>query len=221
MSGIPFSVYIIYTLIDPRDGEVRYVGITDNMARRFAQHLRETGARTAKGQWLEDLHTYGLKPLIKAIEEMHFEKAQRHLVEERERYWIRTFEQLGAELTNIRDATLGIEASFNHDRLIPTDKDDTILDTITPSNYYKPISNKTHVYHKQKVEKFTLDQLRIRAGLRVKELAKLSNIPESALHKMLRGQPVSRNLVFHVLYALSKHLKYEVTPNMVIGLKYS
>ena len=95
--------YVIYALVDPRDESVRYIGITDNMPTRFMHHLRETGSRTAKGTWLAELRCYGLQPTIKILEEMRVKETQRYLVEERERYWIRAFEQSGASLTNVRD----------------------------------------------------------------------------------------------------------------------
>ncbi len=41
-----------------------------------------------------------------------------------------------------------------------------------------------------------LDQLRIGAGLRVKELADLSDVSESSLRKMIRGEGVSGVLVY-------------------------
>src|SRR5215472_12997401 len=96
-------LYIIYALIDPRDESVRYIGITDNMPMRFKAHVREAGSITAKGTWLAELRRYGLQPTVRILEEMRLEKTQRCLVEERERYWIRAFEQSGASLTNIRD----------------------------------------------------------------------------------------------------------------------
>lgn len=65
----------------------------------------------------------------------------------------------------------------------------------------------------------TLDQLRIRAGLRVNELADLANVSESSLRKMLRGESVGNVLVYRVLRVLSEHLGREITVNDVRGLK--
>ena len=64
----------------------------------------------------------------------------------------------------------------------------------------------------------TLDQLRIRAGLRVNELADLADVSESSLRKMLRGEPVSSVLVYKVLRILSERLGREITINDVSGL---
>ena len=64
----------------------------------------------------------------------------------------------------------------------------------------------------------TLDQLRIRAGLRVNELADLADVSESTLRKMMRGDAVSSVLVYKVLRILSERLGREITINDVSGL---
>ncbi len=64
----------------------------------------------------------------------------------------------------------------------------------------------------------TLDQLRIRAGLRVNELADLADVSESSLRKMIRGEAVSSVLVYKVLRVLSERLGREITLNDVKGL---
>jgi transcriptional regulator with XRE-family HTH domain len=64
----------------------------------------------------------------------------------------------------------------------------------------------------------TLDQLRKRAGLQVKELAKLADISESSYRKMVRGEPVGEVMVYRVLRVLSERLKREITPEDVRGL---
>ena len=61
----------------------------------------------------------------------------------------------------------------------------------------------------------TLDQLRIRAGLRVNELADVS---EPSLRKMIRGEGVSGVLVYKVLRVLSERLGRDISPNDVRGL---
>jgi len=65
----------------------------------------------------------------------------------------------------------------------------------------------------------TLDQLRKRAGLRVKELADRADISESSLRKMIRGEAVSEELIYKVLRVLSERLGRELTLNDVEGLK--
>ena len=64
----------------------------------------------------------------------------------------------------------------------------------------------------------TLDQLRIRAGLRINELADIADVSESSLRKMMRGDGVSEVLIYKVLRVLSERLGREITLNDVRGL---
>jgi predicted transcriptional regulator len=64
----------------------------------------------------------------------------------------------------------------------------------------------------------TLDQMRIRAGLRVNELADLADVSESTLRKMIRGDGVSGALIYKVLRVLSERLGREITLDDVRGL---
>ncbi len=64
----------------------------------------------------------------------------------------------------------------------------------------------------------TLDQLRKRAGLQVKELTELADISESSYRKMVRGESVGEVLVYRVLRVLSERLKREITLDDVSGL---
>jgi predicted transcriptional regulator len=64
----------------------------------------------------------------------------------------------------------------------------------------------------------TLDQLRIRAGLRVNELADLADVSESTLRKMIRGEAVSSVLVYKVLRVISERLGREINISDVSGL---
>ncbi len=57
----------------------------------------------------------------------------------------------------------------------------------------------------------TLDQLRKRAGLQVKELTQLADVSESSFRKMVRGEPVGEVLVYRVLRVLSERLRREIT----------
>lgn len=193
-------VYFIYALVDPRDNSVRYVGITDNMAYRLAHHLRETGSRTLKGMWLGDLQRHELQPTMITLETIETKQEQRHIAEERERYWIHEFEQLGASLTNISKTTSDprksseSRSSIHHSHLISQEQD-----------------NPEAIY--------TLNQLRILAGFQVDELAKLAHISGRSFRKMARGESVGSALIYRVLEVLSERLGYKITPDMIKGLR--
>ena len=64
----------------------------------------------------------------------------------------------------------------------------------------------------------SLDQLRKRAGLQVKELTELADISETSYRKMVRGDPVGEVLVYRVLRVLSERLRRELTLDDVSGL---
>jgi hypothetical protein len=86
----------VYSLSDPRTDQVRYVGITGNLKRRFRNHLN-CFDRTHRACWIKSLTSIGLKPIIVILEQVdrYFDDA--------ERAWILGFRQAGADLTNLTD----------------------------------------------------------------------------------------------------------------------
>lgn len=78
------SEYVVYALTDPRDEKVRYVGISNNVIRRYREHTRVIDGTTPKGQWLQELYFQGLEPglTILAIAENEKEARQKevHLI---------------------------------------------------------------------------------------------------------------------------------------------
>ncbi|MFH1573715.1 MAG: GIY-YIG nuclease family protein, partial [Acidobacteriota bacterium] len=67
----------IYALVDPRDGEIRYVGKADNPKKRCAQHVREAQHKsdsTEKLNWLRELAEKGLKPEVRVLETIPLEE---------------------------------------------------------------------------------------------------------------------------------------------------
>jgi group I intron endonuclease len=81
-------VFYIYTLSNPTTNEVRYVGKTINIARRYKQHLYDKRT-THKASWVQSLKKVGLKPKLIILEECNKDNWQ-----EREKYWIRQFNNL-------------------------------------------------------------------------------------------------------------------------------
>jgi hypothetical protein len=90
----------IYALVDPRDGEIRYVGKAKDLKVRLWGHLHEK-ARTHKANWIRSLLAAGLKPELRVLEETGDDWA------ERERWWIRHFRETGTQLTNYTDGGEG------------------------------------------------------------------------------------------------------------------
>ncbi len=95
-------VWSIYILKDPRTNEVRYVGMTHGVRRRFAEHLYSTKRnRTHVASWIQSLLKIGLKPVLEEIEN------GRGAWVERERFWIAEYRRLGSRLTNHTDGGEG------------------------------------------------------------------------------------------------------------------
>ena len=56
-----------YTLIDPINGSIKYVGITDNVRRRIDQHIRLAFTYGGLITWIHELYMQGLQPRAKII----------------------------------------------------------------------------------------------------------------------------------------------------------
>jgi hypothetical protein len=72
----------VYALIDPRDGEIRYVGVANNPQERLIAHITEARCNgfTLKMQWIISLLRNNLRPSIKILKIV---ARERRLVEEK------------------------------------------------------------------------------------------------------------------------------------------
>lgn len=89
-------MHVIYGLVDPRDQKEFYVGRTEDLYRRFTEHLRCTDRNDAKNARILELKALNLLPLPKTLEVIE-DAAHAAL---REAYWIKHFRMLGYEITN-------------------------------------------------------------------------------------------------------------------------
>lgn len=89
----------IYCLSDPRTGDVRYIGKTNQPKLRLYGHLTEKGRRTRKYFWIRSLQRIGLKPILEILEEFPEESGDA-LWPDAERYWITMFGFWGYKLCN-------------------------------------------------------------------------------------------------------------------------
>lgn len=87
----------IYTLSDPRTGEVRYVGQTHRPLKfRYWAHVNPRPQdRTHNANWIKHLRKDGLRPIIELIEEVPDEEWVLW-----EKYWIAQFKCWGFRLNN-------------------------------------------------------------------------------------------------------------------------
>lgn len=93
------DVYI-YALKSP-SGDIRYIGVTNNLALRLAQHL-EDKSNTPKSRWIQRLLADDTKPELMELEKVPAEKAA-----ETERKWLEVAKKEGWRLTNSRDGGAG------------------------------------------------------------------------------------------------------------------
>lgn len=102
----------IYTLEDPRSGEIRYVGWTVNPGRRRREHVgraRRGEDDTRKGRWVRKLDAGGVRPELVVIEAVPLEER-----ESAEGRWIADLRSAGHRLTNMTDGGGGTPG-FRHD----------------------------------------------------------------------------------------------------------
>lgn len=88
-------MFYVYGLIDPRDNQIHYVGITRNTpARRLASHITSGGS--AKDNWIASLLDAGFLPTITVLQSA----ATYQEIFEMESWWIRLAEVAGWPITN-------------------------------------------------------------------------------------------------------------------------
>lgn len=97
------DVYV-YALIDPKIKNVRYVGKTINLERRFKRHLRDArcGLPGHRNSWIRQLLSAGCTPRLVVLE-----KTADNNWQAAERRCIRRLKKLGAPLTNMDDGGIG------------------------------------------------------------------------------------------------------------------
>jgi group I intron endonuclease len=85
----------IYTLSDPRDGLVKYIGKTFRPKRRMYEHLTNLESNTKKVSWIKSLKQIDLLPVFEILEETDIDNC-----DSLEIYWISQFKNWGFELKN-------------------------------------------------------------------------------------------------------------------------
>ena len=98
------QVYI-YSLKDPRDYQIRYIGKTINIDRRWAEHNQtHRNYKSKKNSWIVSLLNNGLQPIMEIVEECN----ELNWIE-REKHWIDYYKGIGVDLKNM---TNGGEGNF-------------------------------------------------------------------------------------------------------------
>lgn len=87
----------IYGLIDPRNSEIKYIGKTKNIRKRFREHIRDE-ENNKKYAWIKNLKKQNLLPDILILEETNIEESNFWEI-----FWINQFKTWGFELKNMTD----------------------------------------------------------------------------------------------------------------------
>ena len=89
-------MFYVYTLADPRDDNVHYIGVTRYPALRMYQHLYTQDGNEGKLRWVQGLFADGIEPVMLVLETVDTWE----LALERERYWIKLYLEQKAPLVN-------------------------------------------------------------------------------------------------------------------------
>lgn len=102
----------IYTLSDPTTGEIKYVGRTTDLDKRYEMHLA-SARKTGLKHWIQTLFAKGFKPVIRQVESVESDRAA-----EREFYWINFLEEAGCQLYNVRKNRRGWRRNATEDEAL-------------------------------------------------------------------------------------------------------
>lgn len=87
----------IYTLSDPRDNSIHYVGLSSNPKQRWYQHNQCTDGSQEKINWIRELKQLHLKTRLTILEEI---EGSIRDAWPREKHWIDVYTAQGQPITN-------------------------------------------------------------------------------------------------------------------------
>jgi predicted GIY-YIG superfamily endonuclease len=90
-------MHIIYGLQDPRDRLFFYVGMTDDVFKRFAAHIQCSGSNYEKNAKITEMRSQNIMPYMVELQRTE----DTGLARIREAYWIQHYISLGHPITNI------------------------------------------------------------------------------------------------------------------------
>lgn len=180
----------IYTLSDPRTGEVRYVGKTSQPSIRLNNHLYSDRGSNHKWTWIKSLKAENLKPLMEVIETVPEEKSF-----EAEKIWIESFRFYGCRLMNSDFGTIGALSDDAKRRAkastiarggyaVPKDRIAKMLKTRRENG-----SQQGERHPHAKITNEQVRQIRALAGtMKNTELSKMFGVSNSTIGKIIKGK---------------------------------
>lgn len=88
--------FFVYSLSDPRNGLVKYIGITKNPKERLRKHLSQKNV-TLKNNWVKSLLSNGVTPIMTLVDS----SIDRESINEKEKQWIIKYREWGCDLKNM------------------------------------------------------------------------------------------------------------------------
>ncbi len=102
--------HFIYSMKDPRDNLVYYIGRTDNPSERYKHHIGGYSSNERMNKWIEQLIENGLLPIMEIVEAVK----GRELGKKQEVHWIKLYSSKLAPLLNLK----GLDAESIYNPLI-------------------------------------------------------------------------------------------------------
>lgn len=151
---------IIYCLIDPITKQVRYIGKTNNINKRLANHIQRKQNKTYKSCWIYSLKKKGFKPIIEILdivgEDWEFWEA----------WYICLYKSWGFKLTNLTSGGIGIKSN----------------------TYSLELREKMGIHLRKSIEQFDLQGKFIKEWRYVGEASKDLSIQKSGISKVCKGE---------------------------------
>jgi group I intron endonuclease len=162
--------YYVYSLSSSEDNITKYIGITNNLNRRYNKHLHSHKHKNTKiSSWIKSIINRGFKLNISIIEELEDYKS----CIEKEVFYIKLFKSFGAELKNL---TLGGEGSIGYKHTELT------KNKISINNAKSRLG----------IRKYNIDDLTVKElfekGKSNAEISKMLNVPNTAIKESRKRQ---------------------------------
>ncbi len=198
----PKSTGFLYTLRNPEDGYIFYVGKTGSLKSRLSGHISDSNVNSIKGKYIKSILDIGKRPIMGIIEEIKIRTFYDSLYYDfREFYWIRNYLNYGWELTNIRvNEDLCAESTLKS--IIATAKSGGGLE---PKDFYYDLDHKGFpIYDLDKINNlgynFSKNQYASHWAYII-DLNKYSNITETTLDYGIYGDiPSEANMIIREDY---------------------
>ena len=197
---------VVYSLLDPNDGIVRYIGITTLTAKkRFAIHLKDAKTKRRKGlylskkeKWLLKLFENNQRPIVSTL----FTDLAKSDAEEKEKQLIALYKRTseGGILYNVQEG-----GEFHSDMMTPWNKD--------KHNCYSKdflLNNKLNQPNSKKVYRFTKEGELIDVWNSTRDMCITLNFDRRTVMRCLHKE---ENFISHKGYMFS----YESTPPQYVN----